>query len=189
MRYSFSVQSFLILIFVILTVPSTRALDKPDKYKGTFGIKAGFVGGGVIDQNLFPYEAEKSYSLGLFADQPLSPSLFLGFNIDYHIIDISTDESKLIEISLSMKGIIPKRRVGFIVRPGVSAGYGYISEIDFVDNAHFFMIKGFTELIYFVNNNIGFLVEVGGMGAPLGGNSKRSMKMDLRYLIRFGVIF
>ena len=138
---------------------------------------------------LYDDMSDPAVSFGIFADQPLNPTLYTGFNIDYHKMDFETNESNIIEISLSLKGVIPRHRKGFVFRPGASVGYGYLKELSTLNNLHFLMVRGFIEFICFSNEHTGFLLDLGITGSPLGGTKSHRVTMSLRPLIRLGVIF
>jgi len=180
-----------LLLFFIMLFNGNEVLsaEKKEKNKGNFGIKAGILFGGDVNSGFYKKEAKMSISLGLFADMPLSPTMYTGFNIDYHSMNYESKSSQMLELSLSLKGVIPKQRKGFVLRPGICLGYGHLSEYGSSGAAHFLLSRLFAEFIIFTNEKSGILLDLGLTGSLAGRANSRDATLSFRPLIRFGIIF
>ncbi|UCD17047.1 MAG: hypothetical protein JSV44_11435 [Candidatus Zixiibacteriota bacterium] len=177
----------MLLAVVIVTFGSLGTAADNSHYEKTAGFKAGLIAPGTSHRVDVEYSTNAGYSLSLFVDYAVRPTIYVGFSFDLHQIVFDSDKEVLPELSFTMKAKLQGSKQGVIFKPGVGIGYGFIREILSLKAAHFLIVKATGEVAIPVSQKSALLFEASMIGSPLGGNKSTRLTAGPMLLLRAGV--
>ena len=126
---------------------------------------------------------------GIFFDLRLADTRRLSFNADIIDIMVNNDREKLLDIGLAFKQRLSPAESPIIIRPAIGAGLGYMADMNFLRASSFLTLKGYCEMLMHTEKPHSYLIEVGLVGAPTGGNGKTEVRFTPMVYLRAGIIY
>jgi hypothetical protein len=215
------------LVLILLTgagAVQAQSIHAGDpNYKGGFGFTAGFYPTGRLEASIVDSIANldlaSNYSMGVFFDFPITEQIligprldFVGFkvekihgpNIDYRDVSDSANTQTLLSLSVSAKYVFRPASTGWALRPGVSVGMGFLSDLkvtDFdsqgvgftrqiLDNSQYLTFSAGLEAVWYLAPRVGLMADLRWFSLPSGGDDLLDVKTtEGLYLIRAGIVF
>jgi hypothetical protein len=167
-----------------------RNSEYVQKSKLRFGLMGGLVAGGMAHVEGYDFELLHADSWEGFVDLPTAHRLVPRLSLDLHKVSPERYHRSRYLYDLSL-GLIYKERAskrGFGLHPGVSLGYGRISDETFGISGDFFMFKMHLDLLWFFRPaGPALFTQVGMVAAPVGRSvTGEKVSADFRPLLRFG---
>lgn len=169
---------------------------RPQGGQNVVGIKLGFANGStfkVTDRKTHSsdstHQSRAGVMGGIFFDLRLSKSKHLSIIVDIIDIGVNTDREKLLDLSLAFKQRISPPGSPFILRPAIGAGLGYMADMHFLKASSFFTLKGFCEMLLQTEKPHSYLLELGLVGAPSGGNATNDVSFTPMVYFRVGIVY
>jgi hypothetical protein len=78
-------------------------------------------------------------------------------------------------------------RVG--IRPGIGIGFGHLTHFRNLESSIFLMTRVTLEVIFFSEEKVGWILEVGLLATPTGGNREHDITYGPVPLFRVGAMF
>ncbi len=173
---------------------SALAGDMPQR-SGAFGIKGGLFGDGTIDiaskhigGYVGDFETDGSYSFGVFFERNIYSPVRAVLSVDIHDVKTITENQSLLDIAVGLKGHIGLPESPFVIRPGVSVGYGYLQKFGWLENSHYTTLKAAAEFALCGHKGTGVLCGVGLLWALSGGNDTYDITGGPMLLTRIGLL-
>jgi len=124
------------------------------------------------------YQGRASKTLGGSFDYPIAPHLHLGLGADMHYC-----YGRLVDLTISLKGLIASPNGKFAFRPGLGVG-GAASRY-----ASLLTVRAFGELQASVSRKFGIGLEAGVWYTPSGGDVDQSIRIGPVTYLRGAVLF
>jgi hypothetical protein len=184
-----------IAFVVVVLVPINNGQCRHNEgAKTIYGFKLGIFGSGTLNHKA-PYSIAKGYemstergiSLGGFWDHSFLHDFDLGASIDLHQIRLEGDKEFLLDLGLTLKANIDLNENTLVFRPGAALSFGYLRKIARLDNSNYISLKPFAEMIYFVNDELGLLIELGGHWLMSGGDVWSDVTGGPMLVLRAGI--
>lgn len=160
------------------------------------GIKLGFVNGATFRLNYTDSAtgSVKAHSRagvmgGLFFDMHISQSSSISFATDIIDIVVNNDREKFLDLSLAFKHRISSPEAAMILRPAVGAGLGYMADINFLKASSYLTLKAYCEMLIRTERPHSYLLELGVVGSPNGGNSRIDVHITPMVYMRVGIVY
>ena len=190
-RIILSILAFMAIMFVSVHSGRCGYNNGP---KTTYGFKLGMFGSKTLSykglRNVFGiYEisTERGISLGGFWDRSFPFDFDLGASLDLHQIRIEEEKEFLLDFGMTLKTELDLNENTLFLRPGIALSFGYLREIAWLENSNYISLKAFAEMIHFVNDELGFLVELGGHWLMSGGDTRSDVTGGPILVLRAGI--
>jgi hypothetical protein len=181
----------LIVAFILAcTTGSNHALAGDIReQQTTYGFKVGLITPGIWYVGDYEYEPDAGYTLGGFLDYKLGPKISGGLALDIHKFNAYEESGTLFDIGVTLKALIYGANSKFVFRPGFGIGYGMLGEMGIYESSTYMLLKGNVEMVILRPSGFSWLVDLGIMGAPTGGNNDADMYLDPGLFVRAGLVF
>lgn len=157
--------------------------------RSAFGVKAGFVADGNFYLNGVEYSNKFGLDGGAFIDVRVIDKFFLSPTIDLVDVIIFQDREILLDVSLAAKYAILSKNGQAIWRPTFSIGYGRLADIGILEHSNYLTVKSSCELIFPTKRRYFFMLELGVIGLPDGGNAEYEVRANPHLFLRGGVLY
>jgi hypothetical protein len=193
LRFCFTVLS---LFWGRYALAEENLFARPRGGQNVVGIKLGVANGAtfsVADRSTqssdSTYHSRAGVMGGIFFDMRLSESRHLSLGVDILDVGVNTDREKLLDLSLAFKQRISPSRSPFILRPAIGVGLGYMADMNFLKASSFFTLKGYCEMLLQTEKPHSYLLELGLVGAPSGGNATERVRFTPMVYFRVGIVY
>lgn len=156
---------------------------------GYFGANLGFLGTGKIRIDGDRINSQPGFTFGAKLDFRLGVGKYWGFSADIHRLYIRDTGQYFLDLCFNVKKQYFGRssRVGF--RPGLGIGLGHLTHFRDIESSVFLMTRAMLEIIFYSETRVGWMIEVGLIAAPIGGNRERDITFGPAPIIRLGAMF
>ena len=192
-----------LLLAAVLSVPALAIEKSPKPHRqALFGLRVGLLGSGTFSRGSSDYEKDGDLTFGLFADAPSGTNLTFGAFLDFHKFPITTPtillfsggsaepESKtMVNFGVACKYTFASNNGKLLFRPGISVGYGRLSEVIFSGQGHYFTLGFLFETIALFSERTGIVGDLGVIMVPVGGNGYGTVSNDGMLVLRGGLVF
>ncbi len=193
------VISCILFLILFATVSEARTafgspVHKQIRYGG-FGVKLGVLNTGLIKGTEKATGAKKEYdakpgiSFGFFFDFPLFYGMMICPSFDWHHIRIYEQSQTMIDVAFTLKPYIYKPYPGLAIRFAASAGFAYLASWEIIEATSYMTIKIYTEVLFFTHTPNSWLIELGYLAMPTGGNGEFSYTVNPSLFLRTGLMF
>jgi hypothetical protein len=152
------------------------------------GASLGFIGRGEFRLPDRRYETDPGFTYGVRFDFRLHNMIYWGVSADVHRLHIRDTGQYMLDLNLNLKKMYFGRssQVGF--RPGIGLGFAHLANFREVKATTYFTCRTTFEVIFFSESKAAWLLEVGLMAAPVGGNRNMSISYGPVPLARIGAL-
>ncbi|MEW5922582.1 MAG: hypothetical protein AB1746_01200 [Candidatus Zixiibacteriota bacterium] len=180
---------YLIFASILLSIICAQTVGAQDavKYKGTFGLKFGYYGGGTLEVNTAEWETDPGLCFGTSLDFPLTHNFYLGAAVDVAQFKMWRESEYLLNMALLLKKRIPVGSGSIQIRPAAGLGYAVLNEMAFVDNTDYLTLQILNEFVAVINGKIGMSWDIGLFWALSGGNDIYDISGGPFLMVRMGV--
>jgi len=185
-----------LVVVLLLVVVSTQASAYSvvsgrgfwDK-SGYFGGNIGFIGTGKIRIDGTRANTQPGFTFGAEFDFRWFDRIYWGVSADVHRLYVRDTGQYFLDLCLNIKRLYFGRssRVGF--RPGIGVGFGHLTHFRDIESSIYLMTRVTLEVIFFSETKVGWLVEIGFLAAPVGGNHELSITYGPVPMFRIGAMF
>lgn len=189
-------NTFAALLMVLLAIVSIRSSATPVVNSGDFWNKRGYFSGnlGFIGNGKFRIDGnnlntQPGFTFGIKFDVRWFDHVYWGVSADVHRLYVRDTGQYFLDLCLNVKRFYFGRssRVGF--RPGLGVGFGHLTQFRNVESSDYLMTRVTLEVIFFSETKVGWIVEIGFIGSPAGGNQQSSITYGPVPLFRVGAMF
>jgi hypothetical protein len=195
-RFSILCVTALCLCAGSMAFAEENLFAKPQGGQNVVGIKLGVINGTTftVTQRMAnsvdsTYQSRAGLMGGIFFDMRLSDSRRLSINVDIIDVGVNSDREKLLDIGLAFKQRVSAHDSPFILRPAVGAGLGYMADINFLKASSFLTVKGYCEMLLHTEKPHTYLLELGLIAAPSGGNRVHDVRFSPMVYLRGGIVY
>ncbi|PWB74779.1 hypothetical protein C3F09_03570 [candidate division GN15 bacterium] len=181
----------LMLVLVWCQVSADPVMNSNDFWnkRGYFAGNLGFIGTGKFRMDGHNINTQPGFTFGVKFDIRWFDHVYWGVSADVHRLYVQDTGQYFLDLCLNVKRFYFGRssQVGF--RPGIGIGFGHLTQFRNVASTEYLMTRVTLEIIFFSETRVGWIVEVGLIGAPTGGNRETSINYGPVPLFRVGAMF
>ena len=185
----------LILSLSFLPTSNARALGYRGE-DGNLSLRLGVIGSGTVEiNNSIERDQRTALSFGSSYDASISDILFWGLNIDFHRMKweggfpFGTNQRTMLDISAGFKFRLTAFDGLVAFKPGIALGAGVLREISGVNDSRFLTIKVSADLVFYLGDQFGILIEGGMFTAPNGDDNVNNINIKPLPLFRVGLVY
>ena len=134
------------------------------------------------------YQWKAGFSGGPFFDFRLGKGHLLSLAIELHDVQMMQDREKLFDMNLGYKATFYNRQNRIAYRPGLAAGFGYISDIGDIDKINVMTSKVFLEMVFLSHPKYSYLLEFAIAMLPTGNSRHYKVHSNPYLMFRFGIV-
>jgi len=185
-----------LVVVLLLVMVSTQAgaypaisgsafWDKPGYFAGNIG----FIGTGKFRIDGAQINTQPGFTFGAKFDFRLFNHIYWGVSADIHRLYVKDTGQYFLDLCFNIKRLYFGRssRVGF--RPGIGVGFGHLTHFRDIESSIYLMTRVTLEVIFFSETKVGWMVEIGFLAAPVGGNHEKSITYGPVPMFRIGAMF
>ena len=182
-----------LLIFLLLVVGACLAGEGENlirrKSMAKTGVKLGMIYSSRMWVDGGSNETGIGLSGGVVIDVPVLRRLWSGLAMDLHDIHVFDQRKKVLDLSLPVKYVFPFQRQKWELRAVTAAGFGYHSQVDFLDRSTYLTIKGGLEAVFHGESRFSMVADLLVISAPIGGNRDHRVTFGPTLITRLGFIY
>jgi hypothetical protein len=156
---------------------------------GYFAANIGFIGTGKLRIDGAHINTQPGFTFGAKFDFRFSRNLYWGLSADVHRLHVRDTGQYFLDLSCNVKKMYFGRSSRVGLRPGIGVGFGHLTHFRDLESSTFLMTRITFEAIFFSETRVGWIIEVGLIAAPTGGNREHDMTYGPVPLFRVGAMF
>ncbi|MDF1545648.1 MAG: hypothetical protein P1R58_11160 [bacterium] len=191
------ILSFLVGLYIVVLAGSVSAVPSLDHRldRGGVGLKLGLFHSTTmhikskrtdIGDREFIWKA--GFNGGPFFDIRLGRGNFVSVAVELHDVQLMDDREKLLDLNLGYKATIYVRNHRLAYRPGISAGFGYISKVGFIEKVNLVTARAFVEMVFLSHPKYSYLVEFSVGMLPDGSGILYDVTSNPYVMLRGGIL-
>jgi len=154
-----------------------------------FAVNIGFLGKGELRTKDEHSLTQPGFTFGIKFDFRIKQKWYWGISTDVHRIHVQDTGQYFLDAGLHLKKMLYNESSTVALRPGIGLGFGHLMNFRKVGTSTYLTTRATLELLVFGEGSAAWFLEVGLLGAPVGGNSSTSMTFGPVALARIGAIF
>ena len=156
---------------------------------GYFAGSIGFVGTGKLRVDGAHINTQPGFTFGAKFDFRLYGNVYWGMSADVHRLHVRDTGQYFLDLSFNVKKMYFGRNSRVGLRPGIGVGFGQLTHFRDLESSTFLMTRVTFEAIFFSETKVAWIVEIGVLAAPTGGNREHDISYGPVPLFRLGAMF
>ena len=192
-------KRLLLILFIIsgLAVSASSEINSnkhiPNQIRnGGVGVKLGVLNTGTYTVGTRELDPQPSITGGVFFEFNTGLGFMISPAFDLNNISISGLNKIMGDINLQIKPILYNHNVGYAIKPCIGVGLGHISLSEINElraPSTYLSVKAMIEIAFFSHANHAWLLEVGYLAYPTGGNKYVDASISPSLIVRVGVMY
>jgi hypothetical protein len=170
-------------------VPVSAQIGPWTKSNTKVGVKLGMLYSSHFRVDGVSNETGIGISGGVVFDIPVVRRVISGLTLDLHDIHVFEARKKLLDISLPVKYVFAFPEQHWELRPMMAAGFGYLTQVDFLERTTYLTIKGGLEAVFHTDTRYSLILDFLVLSMPTGGNRDNKVTYGPTLIIRGGFIY